>query len=112
MAENEDFNPDWTSPPRNTIRSILQERNLQENEFCKHIELTTEDFHSLLEGQIAISIRLARKLTEFLGASVEFWMSRDFQYQQDAERLGIKDNGLAGSLSVNENERQMSFSFD
>ena len=98
MTENEDFHPDWASPPGNTIRSILQERDLQENKFCKQIELTTEDFHSLLEGQITISLRLARKLTEFLGASVEFWMSRDFQYQQDAARLRIVEEELLSEL--------------
>ncbi|MCH7992312.1 MAG: hypothetical protein IIC35_07840, partial [Gemmatimonadetes bacterium] len=45
----------------------------------------------LLEGRAAITIEVARRLQRVLGASVEFWMSRDYQYRQDISRLRVGD---------------------
>lgn len=76
------FCPDWASPPGETIADILRERNITINEFAKSIGKTGAEVSNLMSGRLAITIGLARRLEQVLGGSVEFWMARDFQYQQ------------------------------
>ncbi len=82
MRNASSFQPNWASPPGETISEILASLNISEKEFASRIQLTSEAVSELLSGRISITLELARKLNRTLGASVEFWMSRDFQYQR------------------------------
>ncbi len=82
MSNLENFRPDWASPPGATIESILREKGISKRRFCKDTELSTEEVERLIGGRVRITIRLARKLSEVLGSSVEFWMNRDFLFQE------------------------------
>ena len=87
MKTSEGFQPDWASAPGDTIFDILRERDISEAGFASLMGLTTEDTNELLLGQSTVTITVARQLVRTLGSSVEFWMSRDYQYRQDAKRL-------------------------
>jgi len=86
MIKNE-FCPDWASAPGDTIVDILHERQISENEFAHQIGYTPDKLEDLLQGRATITIAIARQLENLLGASVEFWISRDYQYRQDVARL-------------------------
>jgi plasmid maintenance system antidote protein VapI/Zn-dependent peptidase ImmA (M78 family) len=83
MSINQEFKPDWTSAPGDTITDILREQGLTDIEFARRIGHTLEDTKNLLQGRTTITIGIARQLERVLGASVEFWISRDFQYRED-----------------------------
>jgi plasmid maintenance system antidote protein VapI/Zn-dependent peptidase ImmA (M78 family) len=87
MTSTQEFCPDWASAPGDTIADILRERDLSESEFAQRIGHTPENVQALLQGRATITLAIARRLEQVLGASVEFWMSRDFQYRQDIARL-------------------------
>lgn len=76
------FSPDWASSPGDTINDILRERRISLGDFARDIGQTTEELDHLLLGSTPITLALARRLEKKLGASVEFWMSRDFHYRQ------------------------------
>jgi len=82
-----EFHPNWTSAPGDTITDILQEHEISIVQFAEQIGQTLDDTHNLLQGRSTITIAVARKLERVLGASVEFWMARDFQFRQDVARL-------------------------
>ena len=82
-----EFQPSWVSSPGETISEVLRLRQFSLEQFSDAIAQTPEDASALLEGRLAITIALARRLTTVLGASVEFWMSRDYLYRQGARRL-------------------------
>ena len=92
MASSKAFQPDWASAPGDTIVDILAERDLSVGEFAQRIGRTPKDANDLLQGRATISIAIARRLETVLGGSVEFWMSRDFQYREDIARLHTADN--------------------
>lgn len=102
MSRTQGFRPDWASPPGDTIVDILQQYSLTETEFAKKIGKTLKDTKDLLQGRTTITIAVARKLEIVLGASVEFWMSRDYQYRQDIARLHEVDEEWLGELPVND----------
>ena len=91
MTSIEEFHPDWATAPGDTIADILKERTLSTIEFARAIGFTPEDASALLEGRGTITIAIARELKRVLGASVEFWISRDYQYRQDISRLDAVD---------------------
>jgi Zn-dependent peptidase ImmA (M78 family) len=64
------------------------------------MEETTEQATDLLQGRATITIGIARRLERVLGASVEFWMSRDFQYRQDSARLHAPDRQWLSELPL------------
>lgn len=96
MVSCDEFRPDWVSAPGDTIVDILRQRHLSGREFAAMIGLSAEDADHLLSGRSSVTITVARKLVEVVGASVEFWMHRDFLYRQDIERVfGTEPEWLA-----------------
>ena len=73
-----DFCPDWSSPPGDTILELLEERELSIEDFSKLIEETVSVTSNLLTGRGKVTPDLARKLSNVLGASTEFWLARDY----------------------------------
>ena len=102
MTNIKAFQPDWTSPPGDTIYSILSERGISKSELSQNIGLSTGELQNLLDGRMTISIGVARKLTETLGASIEFWIARDYQYRLDAARLHDIDEKWLETLPIND----------
>ena len=100
ISSTQEFRADWVSPPGDTITDILRERGISEYKFAQEIGYTPEDTRNLLQGRTAITIEIARKLKNTLGASVEFWMSRDFQYREDVARLCEADEEWLAELPV------------
>lgn len=86
MAEKNEFQPDWISVPGDTIIDLLEERNLSPTEFALRMQLTIEETNELLHGGARITTETARRLEIVLGGSIEFWMARELNYQQDVAR--------------------------
>jgi HTH-type transcriptional regulator / antitoxin HigA len=95
-----DFSPDWLSPPGDTIADILSERDVSETHFAEQIDQSLEYTTDLIKGRIAITIDLARRLESVLGASVEFWISRDYQYRNRIVQQSKPDQEWLSDLPV------------
>ena len=100
MPSTPEFQPNWTSAPGDTILDILEERGLSQNDFALNMGQTLESARDLLNGRAAITIAVARRLASALGASVEFWMSRDYQYRQDIRRLNKTHEDWLAQLPI------------
>ena len=91
MTETDAFRPNWASAPGDTIADVLAEKQLSLAAFSKRIGCSIDETKDLLAGRIAMSLGLARKLHAELGATVEFWMSRDFHYRESVARLNSEE---------------------
>ena len=74
-----EFNPDWVSPPFDTVVDVCKMKNIDLDKFREYLRLTPEMFDDYLRGERRISHDMARRLT-LLGATANFWMNRDRQY--------------------------------
>lgn len=99
-ANSQVFRPDWASSPGDTVLDILKERNISVEDFAQGIEHTQEQVNHIISGQAAITIATARKLEQFLGGSVEFWMARDYQYREDVTRLCEADKEWLAEIPI------------
>lgn len=79
--------PDWVSPPGETIERIMASRELAADELSDCLGMERDDFDKFLVGEARIDVKLARLLAENIGSSPRFWMSRDAQYLQELERI-------------------------
>ena len=102
MTSAETFNPDWATPPGETIAQILRERHLSAEDLAERIEQSVEDVQALIEGRSTITLALARHLSRALGASVEFWMSRDYRYHETITRLQNSEGEWLSELPVSD----------
>lgn len=100
MSRSQEFRPNWASAPGDTIADILKEQNVSVIAFARRLRLTLDKTNELLQGRAAITIGVARQLERHLGASVEFWMSRDFQFRQDIARLHKAEEDWIAELPV------------
>jgi HTH-type transcriptional regulator / antitoxin HigA len=100
MSAAETFNPDWVSPPGETIRDVLHERNITIDDFADKMHQSRQETLELLQGQSPITLRTARQLEKVLGASVEFWMSREFRYRERLTGPKEEDNVWVQTLPV------------
>lgn len=87
----ETFQPNWVSNPGDTITDLLEEKNMSVNNFATQMSAPIEYVHSLLNGTAIINEETSKKLSEVVGASADFWLRREFQYQESLVRLNIVD---------------------
>ena len=87
MGDAHSFTPMWASPPGQTIRTRLYELGLDVPDLAKRLGISPSVVDGLLDGRAPISVEIARRLSQVVGGSVEFWVSRDCQYRDDLIRV-------------------------
>jgi HTH-type transcriptional regulator/antitoxin HigA len=87
MAEASAFVPMWASPPGRTIQARLDELGIDLFQLAEQTGTSVEVASGLLDGRVMITLDIARRLSRLIGASAEFWVSRDCQYRDDLIRV-------------------------
>ena len=87
MSDTDSFMPMWASPPGRTIQTRLDELGFDISEFANQVGISMQAASGLLDGKEMVTVDIARRLSRILGASVEFWVSRDCQYRDDLVRV-------------------------
>ncbi|MGL5032385.1 MAG: HigA family addiction module antitoxin [Microcystaceae cyanobacterium] len=75
------FSPQWTSPPGDTIKDIIEERNWTVAQLSEALGYSPQFVNQLLNGQAAIAKETALNLARVLGSTPEFWLNREAQYR-------------------------------
>lgn len=81
------LSPRWASPPGETIVQAAADRGISNNQLATMLGLANQQLAALLVGSLPITLGLAEKLSAAIGASREFWISRDAQYHDDLRRV-------------------------
>lgn len=87
MSNSTVFQPNWTSPPGQTILDILTEKQLSIGLFAKKIKQSSTYTQGLLQGYEVITADVAKMLEGILGGTSDFWLTRELQYREDLERI-------------------------
>ena len=91
-----EFNPDWRSHPGETIECVLEDRGWSVDQFVEKMkpELKDHESKALLAGYKSIDARTAKKLSDVIGSSRHFWLTREADYREAHEtELGIPREG-------------------
>ncbi|WP_159623398.1 ImmA/IrrE family metallo-endopeptidase [Ruania rhizosphaerae] len=65
----------------------MRDRHLTPKRVADATGLTTLDFERLLSGDLGINLSTARALSDHLGATAAFWLTREAQYRDDLDRV-------------------------
>lgn len=81
------FEPDWVSPPGDTIADLLEERGWSQEELVQRIGYSPKHVSLLINGKVPLSADAAVRLNSVLGGSIGFWLNREAQYRERLARL-------------------------
>lgn len=79
---------DWVSPPGQTIKDLLEERNWTQAQLADRLGESRKHVSELITGKAAISEAIATKLARVLGSTIGFWLRREAGYRRDANPTG------------------------
>lgn len=85
-----DFNPDWFSPPGDTIAEMLKERCLSLEYFDYWMDLSDEAAANIISGDYLLEPDDAEKLADLFGNTPEFWLQLEEQYRNQRYELESK----------------------
>jgi len=88
------FEPDWVSPPGDTILDLLEEKGWTQSELATRTGFTRKHVNELASGKATLSPETALKLESTLGGSAQFWLTREAQYREALARSDA-EAGLA-----------------
>ena len=75
------FNPDWVSPPGDTVADLLDERSWTQAEFAIRLGTSRKFVNHLVSGEASINQATALKLERVLGSTTRFWLNREADYR-------------------------------
>lgn len=81
------FEPNWASPPGDTISRLATAGNLSVHDLAERIGFEEEVFSAIMEGRVQICDEIAEALSNELGASRQFWIERYNQFLDDKVRI-------------------------
>ncbi|ADE13929.1 helix-turn-helix domain protein [Nitrosococcus halophilus Nc 4] len=81
------FAPDWVSPPGESILDISEERGWTQAELAQRLGYTEKHVSRLINGKVPLSVDAALRLERVVGGTVDFWLSREANYQNHKARL-------------------------
>ncbi|WP_018984316.1 ImmA/IrrE family metallo-endopeptidase [Salinimonas chungwhensis] len=85
MSDNLGFSPEWASPPGETIRTILYERDVEIDEFSSLVGIEREFCERMLLGYESITQDLAKSIEEVTEVSAKFWINRESRYRKQLD---------------------------
>ena len=92
MIENqEEFNPDWASPPGDSIADVINEREWTQVQFANQLGISKKQLNRLILGEVELTNEMANRLAKVLGSTEQFWLRREAQYRKQLARLSAED---------------------
>jgi HTH-type transcriptional regulator/antitoxin HigA len=84
------WEPDWASPPGDTIRETLAELHLTQAEAAEQMGVSQPYLSGIITGRRAITPRVALRLEALTGVRGEFWARLWAQYAVAVERQEVE----------------------
>lgn len=81
------FEPNWASPPGDTISRMAAAEKISVRELAERIGFEEGLLSRIMEGRVVISDEIGDALSSKLGASRQFWIERYNQFLSDRARL-------------------------
>lgn len=81
------FEPDWVSPPGESVLDIAEERGWTQAELAQRLGYTEKHISQLINGKVPLSVEAAVRLERVLGSTAVFWLEREANYQRHLARL-------------------------
>jgi len=96
-TQNE-YVPDFVSPPGETLMEILEEHGMSQAELAERTGRPKKTINEIIKGKAAITSETALQLERVLGAPASFWNDREQHYRESLARQAERES-LSGQVS-------------
>lgn len=79
------YEPDWLSPPGDTILQVIKHLKIKKTDFLNEIGLSKDKGEMLLQGSFPISHKIAGQLEDVTGVTSKFWIDRESKYRKNQD---------------------------
>jgi len=76
------YNPDYVSPPGETLAEILEEHGMTQAELAERMGRPKKTINEIIKGKAEITPQTALELERVLGTPARFWNQREFYYRE------------------------------
>ncbi|MBW4578675.1 MAG: helix-turn-helix domain-containing protein [Tildeniella nuda ZEHNDER 1965/U140] len=90
-ATRNQYNPDYVSPPGDTLLEVLEERGMSQAELAERTGRPRKTINEIINGKTAITPDTALQFERVLGIPAKFWSQREQHYQDFLARQREKD---------------------
>lgn len=90
ISQSQGFQPDWVSPPGDTMIDLMEERDWSQVELAQRLGFSAKHLNQLVKGKVPLSNDAALRLERVLGSTANFWLSREAKYREQLARLEAK----------------------
>jgi HTH-type transcriptional regulator/antitoxin HigA len=110
-SENHPFQPDYASPPGDTLRDRLAELNLSQAELAARAGFSSKHVNQIMQGLAPITPETAIALERITGLPARFWNRREADYREcllrtQARTLTADDETWLRSLPIKELQKR------
>jgi len=86
IEQNAVFQPDWVSPPGETIADLLKELDWTQKDLAGRLGYSPKHVNQLVSGKAPVTEDTALRLERVLGSTANFWLSREARYRERLAR--------------------------
>ena len=89
MTDLNSFNPDWASPPGDSILDAIEAQGWTLADLAQRLGYSTKYVNRLIKTQVPLSDAAAIRLQRVLGNPAKFWCMRETQYRAQVAKIAI-----------------------
>ena len=88
MAKQERYpdEPDFVTPPGDTLLELLEERSMTQSELARRMGRSIKTINEIIRGRTVIMPETALQLERVLGTPARFWLKREQHYREHLAR--------------------------
>lgn len=89
-------------PPGETIKEQLVERGMKQKEFAVRMGMSEKHTSKLINGEVQLTVEMARKLEMVLGVPTQFWCNLESVYREDIIKVK-EENAMEEDVEIAQN---------
>lgn len=86
-------------PPGETIKEMLEDRGISQKEFAARIGMSEKHVSKLMNGDVQLTMEMAKRLETVLGPSVQFWCRLEAFYREDLCKA-LEENAMEEDIAI------------
>lgn len=89
-------------PPGETIKEQLVERGMKQKEFAVRMGMSEKHTSKLINGEVQLTVEMARRLEMVLGVPTQFWCNLESLYREDLIKVK-EENAMEEDVEIAQN---------
>ena len=86
-------------PPGETIKELLEDRGMSQKELANRLDMSEKHISKLINGEVQLTMDVAKRLEMVLGPSVQFWCKLEAFYREAIVKAN-EENAMEADIAI------------